>query len=163
MVDSIKGSGGKIFITTKPPAKDNVDRNKAGDFEQAIKNKGTAGSEGTVQGKAANPADNNLRILHQQQLANMQRLEEIAKQIKSGTYQMVDPAVLAEKLFQLISDKKTRQKFIKKLLEEEMDGLSSKDKPLSDLELKKLVYLIKETQDEDYDDPELEELLKEFS
>ena len=77
---------------------------------------------------------------------------------------MCDPQVLAEKIFQVVSDKTTREKFIKKLLKEEADKLPAKNNgKITELEMKKLVFMIKESQDEPFDDPELEELLKEFS
>ncbi len=161
MVDSIHGPGKRVIITTKPKAKESVD--KSG-FDEALKDK-TGGGE-KVNGASAHrtPAENNLKILQQQQLMHMQRLEEIARQVKDGTYRMVSPEVLAEKIYQVVADRTTREKFIKKLLQEESEKISHKGKgQFSDLEMKKLVYLIKESADEKFEDPELEELIKEFS
>jgi hypothetical protein len=94
----------------------------------------------------------------------MQRLQEIAKQVNNGTYKMVDANVLAEKIYAAITDGKTREKFIKKLLKEEAENIQKKDKGnLSDLEIKKLVFLIREAQDEAFDDPELEAMLQELA
>lgn len=94
----------------------------------------------------------------------MQRLEEITRQVKDGSYKLVAPEVLAEKIFQVVSDRTTREKFIKKLLQEEAEKISHKGKnQLSELEMKKLVYLIKEGADEKFEDPELEEMIREFS
>jgi len=74
---------------------------------------------------------------------------------------MVDPMVLAEKIYQVVSDRTTREKFIKKILQEEADRIPVKERgKMTDLELKKLVFLIKESQDEPFEDPELEEMLK---
>jgi anti-sigma28 factor (negative regulator of flagellin synthesis) len=162
MVDSIHGPGKRVIITTKPKAKESVDK-KTG-FDEALKDK-TGGGE-KVDGASAHrtPAENNLKILQQQQLMHMQRLEEIARQVKDGTYRMVSPEVLAEKIYQVVADRTTREKFIKKLLQEEAEKISHKGKgQMSDLEMKKLVYLIKESADEQFDDPELENLIKELS
>ncbi|PKL49441.1 MAG: hypothetical protein CVV42_05500 [Candidatus Riflebacteria bacterium HGW-Riflebacteria-2] len=162
MVDSIHGPGKRIIITTKPKAKESVDK-KTG-FDEALKDK-TGGGE-KVDGTSAHrtPAANNLKIMQQQQLMHMQRLEEISRQVKDGTYRMVSPEVLAEKIYQVVADRTTREKFIKKLLQEEAEKISNKGKShFSDLEMKKLVYLIKESADQKFEDPELEELIKELS
>jgi anti-sigma28 factor (negative regulator of flagellin synthesis) len=162
MVDSINGPGKRIIITTKPKAKEPADK-KTG-FDEALKNKTASGerSEGATTHRT--PAENNLKILQQQQLLHMQRLEEITRQVKDGTYRMVSPEVLAEKIYQVISDRSTREKFIKKLLQEEAEKIAHKGKnQLSDLEMKKLVYLIKEGAEEEFEDPELEEMIREFS
>jgi anti-sigma28 factor (negative regulator of flagellin synthesis) len=162
MVDSIQGPGKRIIITTKPKAKDSVDK-KSG-FDDAMKDR--TGSTDKADGTAVprNPAANNLKIMQQQQLMHMQRLQEIARQVQNGTYKMVSPEVLAEKIYQVISDKATREKFIKKMLHEEAEKIATKGKGnFSDLEMKKLVYLIKEAADEDYNDPEIEAFIKDYS
>ncbi len=164
MVDSIKGPGKRIIITSKPKPKDNIE-NKDKSFDKALKDK-AEGSEKAGAGTRANisPAQQNLKIIQQQQFSHMQRLQEIAKQVNNGTYKMVDANVLAEKIYAAITDGKTREKFIKKLLKEEAENIQKKDKGnLSDLEIKKLVFLIREAQDEAFDDPELEAMLQELA
>jgi anti-sigma28 factor (negative regulator of flagellin synthesis) len=162
MVDSIHGPGKRIIITTKPKAKESVDK-KSG-FDDAMKGKTTGGDKAEGVSTHRNPAANNLKIMQQQQLMHMQRLDEITKQVQNGTYKMVSPEVLAEKIYQVLSDRGTREKFIKKLLQEEAEKITGKGKnQFSELELKKLVFLIKEVSDEEFDDPELESLIKEYS
>jgi anti-sigma28 factor (negative regulator of flagellin synthesis) len=162
MVDSIQGPGKRIIITTKPKAKESVDK-KSG-FDDALKGKTTSGDKAEGTSTLRSPGENNLKIMQQQQLVHMQRLEEISRQIQDGTYKLVSPEALAEKIYQVISDRTTREKFIKKLLQEEAEKISHKGKSQhSDLEMKKLVYLIKEAADEKFDDPEIDELIKEFS
>ncbi len=162
MVDSIHGPGKRIIITTKPKAKESVDK-KSG-FDDALKDKTVGGEKVDRTSAPRTPAENNLKILQQQQLLHMQRLEEIARQVKDGSYKLVAPEVLAEKIYQVVADRTTREKFIKKLLQEEAEKISQKGKnQLSDLEMKKLVYLIKEGADEKFEDPELEEMIREFS
>ncbi len=159
MVDSIQGPGKRIIITTKPKAKESVD--KKGSFDEALKDKADTTAKAGQQTHVGSPAQNNLKILQQQQLLHMQRLQEITRQVQDGTYRMVDPAVLAEKIYQVISDRSTREKFIKKLLQEEAERMPVKDRgKMTDLELKKLVFMIKESQDEPFEDAELEEMLK---
>lgn len=161
MVDAISGSGKTIIITTKPKAK----VEKKSSFDDTLK-----GKSGTSRSSSANEPillrsnmDNNVRILQQQQLQRMEHIQEITRQIQDGTYKMCDPQVLAEKIFNVVTDKATREKFIKKLLKEEAEKLPAKSNgKISELEMKKLVFMIKESQDEPFDDPELEELLKEF-
>lgn len=163
MVDSINGPGKRIIITTKPKPKESTEK-KDGSFDKALKDKAEGSEKTSTNPPVLSPSQNNLKILQQQQLSRMQRLQEITKQVQDGTYKMVEPAVLAEKIYQVISDRKTREKFIKKLLQEEAENIPAKDKGnLSDLELKKLVFMIRESQDEPFDDPELEQMLKEFS
>ncbi len=161
MVESIQGPGKRIIITTKPKAKDSVE--KKGSFDETLKDK----AEGTAAGghaQSANPTQNNLRVMQQQHLMHMQRLQEITRQVQDGTYKMVDPLVLAEKIYQVVSDRTTREKFIKKILQEEADKIPAKERgKMTDLELKKLVFMIKETQDEPFEDPELEEMLRSLS
>ncbi len=157
MVESIQGPGKRIIITTKPKAKESVDRKES--FDDALKGKSDVSSAGG-HSQVANPA-NNLKIMQQQQLLHLQRLQEITRQVQDGTYKMVDPMVLAEKIYQVVSDRTTREKFIKKILQEEADRIPVKERgKMTDLELKKLVFMIKESQDEPFEDPELEEMLK---
>lgn len=166
MVDAINGSGKTIIITTKPKSK----VNKTSSFDDAMgKTSGTGKS--TETGSLNQPTlmhsnmEHNMRILQQQQLARMEHIQEITRQIQDGTYKMCSPEALAEKILQVVSDKSTREKFIKKLLREEAEKLPAKsnNNKLTQLEMKKLVFMIKESQNEPFDDPELEEMLKEFS
>ena len=162
MVDSINGSGKRIIITTKPKAKESVEKKSS--FDDALKDRASATDKPAGHAVSANAAQSNLKIMQQQQLMHMQRIQEIARQVQDGTYKMVDPAVLAEKIYQVISDRGTREKFIKKLIQEESEKMPAKDRgSLSELEFKKLIFLVKETQDEPFEDPELEAMLKEFS
>ncbi len=161
MVDSIQGPGKRIIITTKPKAKEKTEK-KDGSFDKALKDKTIVDKhEGST--FTLNRAENNLKLIQQQQLSRMQKLQEITKQVQDGTYKMVEPEVLAERLYSVMTDKKTREKFIKKMLKEEAENIPSKENNLSELELKKLVFLIKESQDEPFDDPELEKLIQELS
>ena len=164
MVDAINGSGKTIIITTKPKAK--VDKSSSFDDTLKTKTSGTSKSSSSANQPIMmrSNMENNMRIIQQQQLQRMEHIQEITRQIQEGTYKMCDPQVLAEKIFQVVSDKTTREKFIKKLLKEEAEKLPAKNNgKISELEMKKLVFMIKESQDEPFDDPELEELLKEFS
>ncbi len=163
MVDAINGSGKTIIITTKPKAK----TDKTSSFDDALKSKSTGASKNSSGINQSvimrSNMENNMRILQQQQLQRMEHIQEITRQIQEGTYKMCDPQVLAEKILKVVSDKVTREKFIKKLLKEEAEKLPAKNNgKISELEMKKLVFMIKESQDEPFDDPELEELLKEF-
>lgn len=161
MVDSIHGPGKRIIITTKPKAKESVEKKSS--FDEALKDK-TSVNERGGHANVGSPAQNNLKIMQQQQLMHMQRLQEISRQVQDGTYKMVDPAVLAEKIYQVIADRPTREKFIKKLLQEETERMPAKERgKVTDLELKKLVFMIKESQDEPFEDPELEQMLKDFA
>jgi anti-sigma28 factor (negative regulator of flagellin synthesis) len=163
MVDSIKGPGKRIIITTKPKPKESTE-NKDNSFDKALKDKAGNPEKAGANASPLSHAQNNLKIIQQQQLNRMQRLQEIARQVNDGTYKMVDANVLAEKIYQVISDRKTREKFIKKLIQEEAEKIPPKDRGnLSDLDLKKLVFMIRETQDEPFDDPELEKMLEQFS
>ena len=164
MVDAINGSGKTIIITTKPKTK----ADKTSSFDDTLKNKtsGTSKSSSSINQPMImrSNMENNMRILQQQQLQRMEHIQEITRQIQEGTYKMCDPQVLAEKIFQVVSDKATREKFIKKLLKEEAEKLPAKNNgKMSELEMKKLIFMIKESQDEPFDDPELEEMLKEFA
>lgn len=164
MVDAINGSGKTIIITTKPKAK--VDKSSSFDDTLKTKTSGTSKSSSSANQPIMmrSNMENNMRIIQQQQLQRMEHIQEITRQIQEGTYKMCDPQVLAEKIFQVVSDKTTREKFIKKLLKEEAEKLPAKNNgKISELEMKKLVFMIKESQDEPFDDPELEEMLKEFS
>ncbi|MBR4570387.1 MAG: flagellar biosynthesis anti-sigma factor FlgM [Candidatus Riflebacteria bacterium] len=164
MVDAINGSGKTIIITTKPKAK--VDKSSSFDDTLKTKTSGTSKSSSSANQPIMmrSNMENNMRIIQQQQLQRMEHIQEITRQIQEGTYKMCDPQVLAEKIFQVVSDKTTREKFIKKLLKEEAEKLPAKNNgKITELEMKKLVFMIKESQDEPFDDPELEELLKEFS
>lgn len=166
MVDAINGSGKTIIITTKPKSK--VGKTSSS-FDDMI-NKTSGEEKISTQGGFSKPPlmrsnmDNNLRLLQQQQIARMNHIQEITRQIQDGTYKMCSPEALAEKILQVVSDKSTREKFIKKMLKEEADKIPAKSNPkMTPLEMKKLVFMIKESQDEPFDDPELEEMLKEFS
>ena len=164
MVDAINGSGKTIIITTKPKAK--VEKSSSFDDTLKPKTSGTSKSSSSANQPIMmrSNMENNMRIIQQQQLQRMEHIQEITRQIQEGTYKMCDPQVLAEKIFQVVSDKTTREKFIKKLLKEEAEKLPAKNNgKISELEMKKLVFMIKESQDEPFDDPELEEMLKEFS
>ena len=163
MVDAINGSGKTIIITTKPKAK--VDKSSSFDDTLKTKSSGTSKSSSSANQPIMmrSNMENNMRIIQQQQLQRMEHIQEITRQIQEGTYKMCDPQVLAEKIFQVVSDKTTREKFIKKLLKEEAEKLPAKNNgKITELEMKKLVFMIKESQDEPFDDPELEEMLKEF-
>ena len=105
MVDAINGSGKTIIITTKPKAK--VEK-KSTSFDDAMKGR----TEGTSRGESLNQPilsrgnlDHNMRLLQQQQMARAQHVQEITRQIQDGTYQMCDPAVLAEKIFHNLAEK----------------------------------------------------------
>jgi len=161
MVDPIKGSGQKIIIT-KPQAKE-VQGKKDGNFDKVFHEKNSPDASSGASAPPRSNAEANLALLDQQNLARMQKLETISRQIREGTYQGVDPKVLAQKLLDVMFDKKIRDKFKKKLLNEEIESAKTGSKLLSDLELKKLVFMIKSTQDEGFEDPELEKLLKDLS
>lgn len=164
MVDAINGSGKTIIITTKPKSK----VTKSSSFDDALKASGTdksSAAENLNQPTLMRSnMENNLRILQQQQFARMNHIAEITRQIQDGTYKMCSPEALAERILQVVTDKSTREKFIKKLLKEEAEKLPAKSNPkMTQLEMKRLVFMIKESQDEPFDDPELEAMLKEFS
>jgi anti-sigma28 factor (negative regulator of flagellin synthesis) len=162
MVDSINGPGKRIIITTKPKAKESVEKKSS--FDETLKDRAASTDKPAGHSVTTNATQANLKIMQQQQLVHMQRVQEIARQVQDGTYKMVDPAVLADKIYQVISDRTTREKFIKKLIQEEAEKIPAKDRgKMSELEFKKLIFLVKESQDEPFEDPELEALLKEFS
>ncbi|HOY68115.1 MAG TPA: flagellar biosynthesis anti-sigma factor FlgM [Candidatus Ozemobacteraceae bacterium] len=162
MVDSIKGPGGKTIIVTHSKPKDAAEKPKEGSFDKALKSKSPSESASTP--RAANlPETQPATLLNQAKLLHMQRLEEITRQIHDGTYKLVDPAVLADRLLEVMTDKKTREKFLRKFLNDEAELARAKGKPLSELDLKKLIFMVKGSADEQFDDPELEALLKELS
>ena len=170
MVDSIHGGPGKtVIITTKPKPKAKTESTEKSSFSDALSDKVSTSSANrpTFNGMMNNVAQNNLRIMQNLQMMHMQKVQEIARQVAEGTYKMCSPEVLAEKLMAVMTDKATREKFIKKLINEEKERIADSGgklkNPMTDLELKKLVYMIKEQQDEAFDDPELEEMLKEFA
>lgn len=162
MVESI-GSGRKIIITKpKAKAKEKTEQ-KDNSFDKTLKDK-TGSADKTGKKLSANSPQARLKVVQQQQqIARMQKLQNITRQVQDGTYKMIEPEILADKLYSVITDKKSREKFIKKFLKEESEKLSSSKGKISKLELKKLVFMIKETQQEEFDDPELEKLLKQFS
>ena len=87
MVDAINGSGKTIIITTKPKSK----VNKTSSFDDAMgKTSGTGKS--SEAGSLNQPTlmhsnmEHNMRILQQQQLARMEHIQEITRQIQDGTY-----------------------------------------------------------------------------
>lgn len=165
MVGPIQGPGGKIIIHIKPPTKEKVEKPKDGEFRDSLKGKAVDAPETPRDIRLANVAERNLQLQQQQQLLRLQRLETIARQISDGTYKMVDPAVLADRLYQIMTDKKTRDRFAKKLLDEEKEAATTApgtDTSLSELEMKKLIFKIKEFSDEEFSDEELETLLKEI-
>ena len=165
MVDSIKGSGGNVvIITTKPKPKAKTDNVKDGQFDKALQGKVGEKSSGTASlMNAPTRSETNMAILAQQQANRMKKVETIAKQVKDGTYKMVDSQTLANHLFAIFTDPKTRDKFIKKVLSEEVAGRKDRGKNISDLELKKLVKLFKDNSSEEFEDAELEAVLKEFA
>ncbi len=163
MVDPIKGSGDKIIVT-KPKPKEKTEKPREESFDKVLNDRDKAESTSSRQVQARSKAEANLAILDQQNLARMQRLETLAKAVRDGTYKLVDAEIVAEKLLSIILDKKTREKFTKKVLAEEIENHRlSKDKLISDLDLKKLIHLIKNRNDAEFEDPELEAMLKEFS
>jgi anti-sigma28 factor (negative regulator of flagellin synthesis) len=164
MVESIHGGPGRnIIITTKPkPKAKDVEK---GSFADEIKSKGAGGAEKPAGTNVLNNvAQNNLKIIQNQQVMHMQRVQEIARQVADGTYQMCSPEALAEKLIMVMTDKATRERFIKKLVKEEAEKAQVDGKklnnPLSELEMKKLIFMIKEATAGHFDDPELEALIE---
>jgi len=160
MVDSIK-SGQKLLIITKPKPK-TTEKAKDGSFDKVVSDK--AETEGSR--PAASPmrsAEVNPALADKQGMLRMQRLDEIARQIKDGSYKLVDPEVLAERIMKAAFDPQTRAKFVKKALAEEIENAKSKNRLLTELDLKKLIQLVKGGSGEEFDDPELEAWLKEFA
>lgn len=162
MVDSIKGPGGKTIIITHSKPKDAADKTKGESFDKTLKSKSVPDSFtlSRPSGLAEAPAPG---LLDQAKLVRMQRLEELTRQVRDGTYKMVAPEVLADRLLEVMTDRKTREKFLRKFLNDEAELARSKGKPLSELDMKKLIFMVKNSDDEQFSDPELEELLKEFS
>ncbi len=167
MVDPIKGPGQKPISVEKPQGRDKADkagRSKEGDFDQRLAGKDKAGEADAPKASPVRTAgDQTARLLQQQQLARMQRIAEITRQVQEGTYQMADPKVVADRIYHLLTDRKSREKFIKKVLAEEAESLETKGKTLTKLELKKLIFLVKNASDEDFSDAQLEALLKELT
>lgn len=161
MVDPIKGSGDKIIIT-KPKVKESQGKTKDGDFNKILDEKSGSEPPGQATAVPRSKAEANLAILNQQNIERMQKFEAIAKAIRTGTYKMADPQELAKKLLEVVFDKKTRQKFAKKVLSEEIELAKSKNRPISELELKKLIFMVKSQADVDFNDAELDALLKEL-
>ncbi|OIP28341.1 hypothetical protein AUK22_04310 [bacterium CG2_30_54_10] len=163
MVDPIKGPVNKTIVITKPRPKNKTENAGKDGFDKRLEGKGKAGEDPPKAGFIRSPQDQTARILQQQQMQRMQRLAEIAHQIQDGTYKMADPDVLAERILRIITDKKTHEKFVKKVLSEEAEALKAQNKTLTKLELKKLIFLVKNTPDEEFTDAQLESLLKELS
>lgn len=162
MVDSIRGPGGKTIIITHSKPKDATDKTKGESFDKTLKSKSAPDS--FTLSRTAGPAETQAPpLLDQAKMVRMQRLEELTRQIRDGTYKMVDPDILADRLLQVMTDKKTREKFLRKFLNDEAELARSKGKPLSELDMKKLIFMVKGSSDEEFNDPELEEMLKEFS
>jgi anti-sigma28 factor (negative regulator of flagellin synthesis) len=161
MVESIKGPGQKIIII-KPQAKEPAEKTKDGGFDKVLQGKNT-GEAANAAGAPRTKAEANQAVVQQQNLHRMQRLDSLAKSIREGTYKGVEPEALAGRFLEIILDKKTKDKFIKKFLSEEMEQAKAKGKPLSDLELKKLIFLVKGSKDQSFDDPELDQLLKKLT
>lgn len=165
MVDSIKGPGKKIIITTKPKPKAKTE-GKETKFDRALKNKSASivDKSSIEKTSATMKVQDNMRLIQQQQLARMQHIENIASQIRAGTYKMASPEAVAEKIYQVLTDSKLKEKFLKKLIQDEKESAQKLDrKDLTELELKKLVFLIKEAVDINFDDPELAEFIELFS
>ncbi|MFZ2961264.1 MAG: hypothetical protein WA705_30685 [Candidatus Ozemobacteraceae bacterium] len=159
MVDSIN-SGGKILIVTKPKPKTTTEKTKEAGFDKVLNERSEVE---TPRGAPLRSAELKPAMVDRQGMARMQRLEVIARQIREGSYQLVDPDILADRLLKAAFDPKTRAKFLKKAIADEMDQAKAKNRPLSDLDLKKLLMIIKGGPDENFDDPELDELLKELT
>lgn len=159
MVDSIK-SGQKLLIITKPKPKTSVDKTKDG-FDKVVSDKaeveGSKPSASPMRSAEVNPT-----LADKQGMVRMQRLDEIARQIKDGSYKLVDPEVLAERIMKAAFDPATRAKFVKKALAEEIETAKAKNRPLTELDLKKLIQLVRGGPDEQFEDPELEDWLKQF-
>lgn len=162
MVDSIKGPGGITIIKTKPKPKVGSS-SKDAKFEKTLNEKISDSESATIEKSHISPMQHNIKLAQQQQLSRMNYVQELASQIKNGTYKMASPEALAEKIFLVLSDPRIREKFIKKLINEEKEKLGVPGKGnMTELELKKLVFLIKEAHEEAFNDPELEQLIAEF-
>lgn len=160
MVDSIK-SGQKLLIITKPKPKAAAEKTKDGSFDKVVSDK--AETEGARPATPMRSTEVNPALADKQGMVRMQRLDEIARQIKDGTYKLVDPEVLAERIMKAAFDPLTRAKFAKKALAEEIESAKSKNRPLTELDLKKLIQLVKGGPDEQFEDPELEAWLRDFA
>jgi anti-sigma28 factor (negative regulator of flagellin synthesis) len=163
MVDPIKGPGGKPIAVNKPQAKEKPEKAREGEFDKRLAGQDKTDPGPPKAGMARPAQDQTARILHQQQMQRMQRLAEITRQIQDGTYRMADPDVLADRILRIITDRKVRDKFVKKVLTEEADAMKAKNRTLSKLELKKLIHLVKTAPDEEFTDAQLEALLKEIT
>lgn len=164
MVDPIKGSGIKPPLADQTVVKEKADKTKAEEFENKLyqKNKSTK-SEATVRTFFSRAEiEQTARLSQQQQIERMQRIAEIAKQIKEGTYKLADPAVLAEKIYDIITNKEAKKRYIRKVLMEELEKLKDKGVPITQLELKRLVQIVKAAKDEQFIDPELDDMLKDI-
>lgn len=172
MVDSIKGGAGSKIIIIKPKTKAETEGTGKSDFADRLKGKAGATAtggpprtdhfSGSVPTGAAtiNPA------MYQPQVQRKARLEEIERQIRDGDYQLVDAEVLADRLVAVFTDRRAREKLVKKLLQEQKEALGGLQGPalnVSQLELKRMVQVVKNSQEEPFDDPELEALIREFS
>lgn len=159
MVNPINGSGNKVIIVTKPKSKEATDKPKEGGFDKVLTGKGGE----TAKTGAGRLAEGPPGLNQPQNLAHMQRLEDIARQVQEGTYKLIDPMVLADRIMKIASNKDLRAKFIKKLLAEEADGAKAKNRPLTELDLKKLIMLVKDSSDEPFEDEELDKLLNDLA
>ena len=161
MVNPINGSGRKIIIVTKPPSKDKTEKSKDGGFDKVMTPRGESEAAKGIPPKLS--TDQASGVIDPRNFSHLQRLEDIARQIRDGTYKMTDPMALAERLLRIAGDKSLRAKFVKKVLAEEADNARAKNRPLTELDLKKLIMLIKDSKDETFNDEELEEFMKEFA
>ncbi len=166
MVDAIKGQGNKTIIRTSMPKKNAPEKADAKFSDQAKIAKEAAKTEAKSFNISASRAANevNTRLTNQAQIERNSKIAEITKQIQDGSYKMPSPEELADKLLSVISDKQVKEKFIKKLLEEEREKLQNKygDSGLTELGMKKLVFMVTQSHDEEFDDPELENMIKEY-
>ncbi|HNV69944.1 MAG TPA: hypothetical protein PKO06_09615 [Candidatus Ozemobacteraceae bacterium] len=158
MVNRIDGAGNKVIIVTKPKPKESAEKSKEGGFDKVLTGRGSEATK-TATGRLAESPPG----MQPQNLSHMQRLEEIARQVKDGTYALIDPTVLADRIMKIASNKELRAKFIKKLLAEEADTAKAKNRPLTELDLKKLILMVKDSNDETFEDEELEKLLKDLA
>ncbi|MBF0408901.1 MAG: flagellar biosynthesis anti-sigma factor FlgM [Candidatus Riflebacteria bacterium] len=167
MVDSIKSTDGKIIIVTKPKAKP-AEKTKDGDFGKMVEEKSDAeGAENITNTSKSSPLrspEMNPMLHDKHANLRMQKLEEIARQIKDGTYKLVDPAVLADRIFKAAFNPQARAGILKKFIADELEQMKSKNRStMSKLELKRLVMMSKESPEEVFNDPELEEMLRQLT
>lgn len=159
MVNPINGSGNKVIIVTKPKPKESAEKPKETGFDKVLSGRDSEAGKAT----ASRPAEGPSALNQPQNLSHMQRLQDIARQVKDGTYRMIDPMVLADRILQIASDKDARARFIKKLMAEEADNAKGKGRPLTELDLKKLIMMIKDSKDENFQDEDLEKLLQDLA